>query len=124
MKAYGAVDVYIYIFLTSTLVGGEWSASRPGRSTPGERAPGTHWIGGWVSPRTGLDDVERKKISLLLGLEMRPPSAVQPIASRYPGSPSTGNFSGSFPSDLIIVKLFTYMSLNKMTSPFGTIAPF
>jgi len=23
---------------------------------PRERAPGTHWIGGWVSPRTGLDD--------------------------------------------------------------------
>jgi hypothetical protein len=22
---------------------------------PGERAPGTHWIGGWVGPRAGLD---------------------------------------------------------------------
>jgi hypothetical protein len=30
MKAYGGVDVYIYIFLTSALAGGEWSASRPG----------------------------------------------------------------------------------------------
>jgi hypothetical protein len=26
------------------------SASRPDRLTPGERAPGTHWIGGWVGP--------------------------------------------------------------------------
>jgi hypothetical protein len=35
-------------FLTSALDGGEWSASRPYRFTPGERAPGTHWIGGWL----------------------------------------------------------------------------
>jgi hypothetical protein len=28
---------------------------------PGERASGTPWIGGWVGPRTGLDDVERRK---------------------------------------------------------------
>jgi hypothetical protein len=27
MKASGGVDVYIHIFLTSALVGGEWSAS-------------------------------------------------------------------------------------------------
>jgi hypothetical protein len=30
MKAYGGVDVYIHIFLTSVLAGVEWSASRPG----------------------------------------------------------------------------------------------
>jgi hypothetical protein len=35
----------------------EWSALRLGHLTPGERAPCTHWIGGCVSPRTGLDDV-------------------------------------------------------------------
>jgi hypothetical protein len=29
----------------------EWSASRPGPLTPGERAHGTHWIGGRVDPR-------------------------------------------------------------------------
>jgi hypothetical protein len=34
--------------LTFTLDGGEWLASRPGRFTPRERAPGTHWIRGWV----------------------------------------------------------------------------
>jgi hypothetical protein len=59
MKAYGGVDVYIHIFLTSALVGGEWSASRPGHFTPGERAPRTHWIGRWVDPRAGMDDVEK-----------------------------------------------------------------
>jgi hypothetical protein len=42
MKAYGGVDVYIHVFLTSALVGGEWSASRHGRFTSGERTPGTH----------------------------------------------------------------------------------
>jgi hypothetical protein len=42
-------------------IGDEWSASRPGRFTPGERAPGTHSIGGWVGPKTGLDDVEKRK---------------------------------------------------------------
>jgi hypothetical protein len=57
MKEYGGVDVYIHIFLTSALAGGEWSASRLGRFTPGERSPGTHWIGGWVDPRAGLDDL-------------------------------------------------------------------
>jgi hypothetical protein len=39
MKTYGGVDVYIHILLTSALDGGEWSASRPGRSTPGKEAP-------------------------------------------------------------------------------------
>jgi hypothetical protein len=44
MVVYGGVDVYIHILLTSALAGGEWSASRPLRFTPGERAAGTHWI--------------------------------------------------------------------------------
>jgi hypothetical protein len=50
-------------FLTSAVIGGEWPASRPGRFTPvkGHRVP--ILIGGWVGPRTGLDDTERRKIS-------------------------------------------------------------
>jgi hypothetical protein len=40
MKAYGVVDVYIHIFLTSAVVGGEWSASPPGRFTLGDRRLG------------------------------------------------------------------------------------
>jgi hypothetical protein len=60
MKPCGGVDVSIHIFLTSALSGGEWSASHPVRFNPGESAPGTHWIGGWVGPRTGLDHVEKR----------------------------------------------------------------
>jgi hypothetical protein len=73
MKAYGGVEVNIHnFFLTSALAGGEWSASRPGRFTPEETAPGTHWIGGWVDPRAGLDDVEKRKFLTLPGLDLRP----------------------------------------------------
>jgi len=28
-----------------------------GRFIPGERAPGTRWIGGWMDSRAGLDGV-------------------------------------------------------------------
>jgi len=34
----------------------------PGRFTPRERFPGTHWIGGWVGPRAILDAVLKRKI--------------------------------------------------------------
>jgi hypothetical protein len=33
-------------FLTSALDGDEWSDSRTDHFTPGEKSPGTHWIGG------------------------------------------------------------------------------
>jgi hypothetical protein len=72
MKAYGGADAQIHVFLTSALAGSEWSASRPCRFTPGERAPGARWIGGWVGPRAGLDDVEKRKFLIL-----------QPVTSRY-----------------------------------------
>jgi hypothetical protein len=65
------VDVQIHIFLTSALIGGEWSNSRPGRFTPGERTSGTHWIGGWVDLRAGLDDLEKRKFLTRQGLELR-----------------------------------------------------
>jgi hypothetical protein len=34
MKAYGAVDVYIHIFLTSVPAGSDWSALPPGKEPP------------------------------------------------------------------------------------------
>jgi hypothetical protein len=71
MKAYGGVDVQIHIFLTSALAGGEWSASHPGRFTPFEIVTGTHWIGGWVGPRAGLEDMEKWKLLNLPGLDIK-----------------------------------------------------
>jgi hypothetical protein len=62
-------------FMTSALVGGEWSTSRPVRFTPGERVPSTHWTGGWVDPIGRLDDVEK-----ILG----PTSTQTPIPSHPP----------------------------------------
>jgi hypothetical protein len=85
MKAYGGVVVKIHIFLTSALVGRDCSASRPCRFTPG-----THWIGGLVVLRAGLDEVEKRKFLTLPGLELRP--LCRPARShslyllRYPGS--------------------------------------
>jgi hypothetical protein len=42
--------LYIYIYIFAKVF------------TPGERAPGTHWIGGWVGPITGLNFVEKRNI--------------------------------------------------------------
>jgi hypothetical protein len=79
-------------FLTSALVGGECSASRPSHFTPGERAPGTHWIGGLVGPRADVDDVGKRKFLTILGFELLPfrgPSRSQSLYRlRYPGSSS------------------------------------
>jgi hypothetical protein len=72
--------VQTHVFLNSALDGGEWSASRPDRFTPGEIAPGTHWIGGWVGPRAGLDDMEKWKFLTLPGLELW---SLDRAASRY-----------------------------------------
>jgi hypothetical protein len=69
MKAYGGVDVYIHIFLTSTLVG-DGQLHAPAALLPGERAPGIHWIGGWLGPRAGLDDMKKRKFLTVPGLEL------------------------------------------------------
>jgi hypothetical protein len=58
--------------LKLALVGGEWSVSRRGLFTRKGRAPCTHWIGGWVGSRAGLDDIEMREILLLTGLELLP----------------------------------------------------
>jgi hypothetical protein len=47
MKTYGWVHVQINVFLASTLVGGEWAASRTCRVTPGKRAPGLVYMEKW-----------------------------------------------------------------------------
>jgi hypothetical protein len=82
MKAYWVVEVYLHVFLTSEVGGGEWLASRPGRFTARERSPGTRWIGGWRGggqSRSGRGGEERK-FQILPGLE---PPISRPISQRY-----------------------------------------
>jgi hypothetical protein len=56
------------------------SASHPGHCTPG-----TLWTGAWVGLRTALDDVKKRKILPLPGLELRP---LGHPACRYTDCPS------------------------------------
>jgi hypothetical protein len=69
MKVYGRVVVYIHIFLTSALGGGEWSASCPGRFAPTRKE--LVWMT-W-----------RRENSLPYWDLNSDPSVVQPVASRY-----------------------------------------
>jgi hypothetical protein len=75
--------MYRSIFiLTSTLILGEWSASRLGRFTPGDRAPDIRWTGGWVNFRARLDDLEKRKILPYWDSNSNP-SGIHFVASRY-----------------------------------------
>jgi hypothetical protein len=67
--------VYVYtVYIHRDKVLKKDHSSCPGRFTRGEITPLTHWIGGWVDPRDGLDDVEKTKILPLPRLEPRPSS--------------------------------------------------
>jgi hypothetical protein len=83
MKVYGGVDVYLHIFLTSALAGGEWSASRTSCFTFGEGSPQYPLdmrLGGPQSRSGGCGD---EKILHPTGTQTSTFSVVQPIASRY-----------------------------------------
>jgi hypothetical protein len=90
MKTYAGVDVQIHVFLALALIGDEWSDSHSGRFTQGEGTSGIHWLGGWVGLRSSLDVMEKRKILLLPGLELRPlgrPASSQSLYRlRYPVS--------------------------------------
>jgi hypothetical protein len=67
MKTYWGSGGIAPRILDLGLDGGEWSVSRPGRFTPRERAPGIHWIGGWVG--SSGHGGEEKNSQLPLGIE-------------------------------------------------------
>jgi hypothetical protein len=77
-------------FFNKALVGGEWLASRPCRFTPGERVPGTHWIGGWVAPKPVLTTWARENSLPYRNSNSEPlgrPARSQSLYRlRYPGS--------------------------------------
>jgi hypothetical protein len=90
MRAYRGVDVWIHIFLTSAQVGSEWLASRPCRFTRWERAPDSHWIGGWWTSEPVWTTWRKEKSWPYRDSELR--ILGRPILSqslnrlRYPGS--------------------------------------
>ena len=62
--------------MTAALEGVSGQHHAPAALYPQER-PGTHFTGGWVGPRAGLDG---RKISSPLGFD---PRTVEPVVSRY-----------------------------------------
>jgi hypothetical protein len=74
MEATGGESSYSF---TTSAFRWAWVVSltfRP-RFTPGERATGTHWTGGWVDPRAGLHTEVTGKI-ICLNRESKPDCAV------------------------------------------------
>jgi hypothetical protein len=67
-------------FLTSVLVEVSRQLQVPAALLPGEGAPGTHWIGGWVGPRADLNAMDKRKFCASTG--SRTPT-VKLVASRY-----------------------------------------
>jgi hypothetical protein len=65
-----------------------WSTSRFGRLYPRER-PGTHYTGGWLGLRAGLDRCGKSRPTVI------DPRTFQPVASRY--------IDCAFPAPLYIV---------------------
>jgi hypothetical protein len=63
-------------------LGNKWKSviSFTSRTTR-KRAPRTHWIGGWVGPRAGLDVVVKRKTPSTCW-DSNPP-IIQPVAQRY-----------------------------------------
>jgi hypothetical protein len=57
----GQLREYINAFVTSAWNGIEWSTSHSGCFIPTERAPGAHWLRGWMDLRHGLHTVIAKR---------------------------------------------------------------
>jgi hypothetical protein len=71
-------------FSTLILVGGEWSASGPGRAlAPGKGPPGTHCTVGWMGPRALLDTEVQEKSFRLCRSSNLDCSVVQLVARHY-----------------------------------------
>jgi hypothetical protein len=96
MKVYGGsgcIDPHFLDFGSSW----RWVVSFTPRALypPGESTPGTLWIWGWVGPRAGLDDREKRKILPPPGLEPRP-------LGRPARSQSLSRLSGNYVEEKIL----------------------
>jgi len=60
LRHVGGMAVLLHPFLTSALIWGEWLAFILGHFFPGDRTPGTHWVGGWMGCTAGLGILEKR----------------------------------------------------------------
>jgi hypothetical protein len=106
--------------LNSALDGGEWSASRPGRFTPRERAPGTHWVGGWVGSRAVLDAMVKRKIPSLRQESNQRTPIVQPVVQHYTDWAITAHLERNMyccmlsPSVCLVIGKLSYFLLHEV----------
>jgi hypothetical protein len=59
----GGIEIQLYSFITSSLVGDEWSTSCPGHFTPGEKTA--------VGPRASLDFREKTFQNICMNILFR-----------------------------------------------------
>jgi hypothetical protein len=87
----------------------KWSASRPARFTPRERAPSTHWVGGWVGLRSGLDAVVKRKFPA-------------PVGTRTPDHParSPALYHWAIPAHAVHTHTHSNTQENYLTSLFAS----
>jgi hypothetical protein len=79
----GGEEVQLLILYFGTRWGWVVSVTPRPRFTPGERTPGTHFTGGWVGPRAGLQTEARGNILCpCRGLNLDRP-VVQSVARHY-----------------------------------------
>jgi hypothetical protein len=71
MQALRGIGLYPLLTFDFGTGWGEWSVSRPGRALPPGKDPPpphfTHWIGGWMRLRAGLDTEVREEILFFSG---------------------------------------------------------
>jgi hypothetical protein len=99
----------------------------PAALPPGDIAPGIHWIGGWVDPRAGLEDVGKKKFLTLPGLELRtlgrPARSQSLYRLRYPAS-RMFQFESIIKVSQCVILSFTHLSLFLPPTPkFSSLFP-
>lgn len=79
-KAYGGVEILRHSLLTLELVGGEWSASRPRRFIPGERAIDSHCKRRLGGPHSRSGRFGEEKLAFSYRKSNHDSSAIQSVA--------------------------------------------
>jgi hypothetical protein len=87
MNTYGGVEVYLHHPWSQVYMEVTGQLHVPAALSPGEITRGTHWIGAWVGPTTGLDAEEERKISPCRESKPGPPVRSQSLYRlNYPDS--------------------------------------